>query len=111
MNAGEKLAREGLILRIIWMLLFFLVWQAAELLLLGVALAQLVIRIIRGAPNLALMSFGGSLASYLAQIGRFGTFQTDDKPWPFADWPQTTKGSAPAAAASAAPQDVPKVTP
>lgn len=110
MNAGEKLAREGLVLRIIWMVLFFAVWQLAELLLLGVALAQLVIRIIRGAPNLGLMSFGGSLASYLAQIGRFGTFQTDDKPWPFADWPQTSNGPS-ATAAPTAPQDPSKVTP
>lgn len=110
MNAGEKLAREGLVLRIIWMVLFFAVWQLAELLLLGVALAQLVIRIIRGAPNLALMSFGGSLASYLAQIGRFGTFQTDDKPWPFADWPHTSNGPS-ATAAPTAPQDPSKVTP
>ncbi|HCT03799.1 MAG TPA: DUF4389 domain-containing protein, partial [Pseudomonas sp.] len=23
----------------------------------------------------------------LAQIGRFGSFHTEQKPWPFADWP------------------------
>ena len=33
------------------------------------------------------VSFGDSLSQYLAQIGRFGTFNTDEKPWPFADWP------------------------
>lgn len=110
MNAGDKLAREGLVLRIIWMVLFFAVWQVAELLLLGVALAQLVIRVIRGAPNIALMSFGGSLASYLAQIGRFGTFQTDDKPWPFADWPQAID-TTPAAAGSTGSQNPSKVAP
>jgi hypothetical protein len=33
----------------------------------------------------------------LAQIGRFGSFNTDDKPWPFADWPapQAPQGEAP----------------
>ncbi|MEI0548619.1 DUF4389 domain-containing protein, partial [Klebsiella sp. 72742] len=33
----------------------------------------------------------------LAQIGRFGTFHTDQKPWPFADWPapRPADGEAP----------------
>jgi hypothetical protein len=34
-----------------------------------------------------LLSFGDSLSQYVAQIGRFGTFNSDEKPWPFADWP------------------------
>lgn len=83
----NKQAREILILRVLWMVLFALVWQLAELVLLGVVLLQLVLRLINGAPSRALMEFGDSLSQYLAQIGRFGTFNTDEKPWPFADWP------------------------
>jgi hypothetical protein len=33
------------------------------------------------------MNFGDSLSQYVAQIGRFGCFHSDEKPWPFADWP------------------------
>ncbi|MES2819021.1 MAG: DUF4389 domain-containing protein [Pseudomonadota bacterium] len=78
---------ESLGLRILWMLLFALVWQLAELVLAGVVLLQLGYRLFYGAPGPSLLSFGDSLCQYLAQIGRFGTFNSDEKPWPFADWP------------------------
>lgn len=78
---------EPIGLRIIWMLLFLFVWQLAELLLAGVVLLQLIYRVIYGAPNAGLLGFGDSLSQYLAEIGRFGTFNTEAKPWPFADWP------------------------
>ncbi|MBV2133048.1 DUF4389 domain-containing protein [Pseudomonas sp. MAP12] len=78
---------EGLILRIVWMALFVLVWQVAELVLLAVVVVQLVYRLFKGRPNVDVMNFGDSLSQYLAQIGRFGSFHSDEKPWPFTDWP------------------------
>lgn len=81
------LQRESLGLRVIWMLVFIFVWQLAELLLGAVVLVQLGYRLFYGAPSASLLSFGDSLCQYLAQIGRFGTFNSDEKPWPFADWP------------------------
>ncbi|MFC3608943.1 DUF4389 domain-containing protein [Stutzerimonas tarimensis] len=79
--------RETLILRIIWMVLFFFVWQFAEILLLLVVLLQLLMRLIRGEVHTGVQQFGDSLSQYLAQIGRFATFNTEQKPWPFSDWP------------------------
>ncbi|MBM9961264.1 DUF4389 domain-containing protein, partial [Pseudomonas aeruginosa] len=32
-----------------------------------------------------------------AQIGRFGTFHSDEKPWPFADWPSARAAEGEAA--------------
>lgn len=83
----KTLERESIVLRILWMVLFALVWQLAELVLAGVVLLQLGYRIIYSAPNAGLLSFGDSLSQYLAQIGRFGTFNSEEKPWPFQDWP------------------------
>lgn len=82
-----ELRREALLLRILWMLVFVIVWQVAELLLLCLVVAQLLVRLVRGEPNRTLMDFGDSLSRYLAQIGRFESFHSDRKPWPFADWP------------------------
>ena len=79
--------RESLILRALWMLVFFFVWQLAELLLLVVVIAQLVLQAMSGKSNESLMELGDSLSQYVAQIGRFGTFNTDRKPWPMSDWP------------------------
>lgn len=93
----EELQRESILLRILWMLVFVVVWQLAELLLGGVVLLQLGYRLFYGAPSGSLLAFGDSLSQYLAQIGRFGTFNSDEKPWPFADWPtpQAPQGEAP----------------
>ncbi|MDD1013396.1 DUF4389 domain-containing protein [Pseudomonas rubra] len=88
MNESPKQTqRESIVLRVLWMLVFLVVWQLAELLLGGLVLVQLVYRLIYGAPSASLMSFGDSLSQFLAQIGRFGSFHSDQKPWPFADWP------------------------
>ncbi len=78
---------ESIVLRILWMLVFALVWQVAQFLLGALVIVQLIYRLIYGAPNLGLMNFGDSLSQFLAQIGRFGSFHTEQKPWPFADWP------------------------
>jgi hypothetical protein len=93
----KELERESILLRILWMAVFVIVWQLAELVLGGVVLLQLGYRLFYGAPSASLLGFGDSLSQYLAQIGRFGTFNTEEKPWPFADWPtpQAAQGQAP----------------
>ncbi|AZF25898.1 DUF4389 domain-containing protein [Pseudomonas sp. R2-60-08W] len=78
---------ESIVLRILWMLVFALVWQVAQFVLGALVVVQLIYRLIYGAPNLSLMNVGDSLSQFLAQIGRFGSFHTEQKPWPFADWP------------------------
>ncbi len=94
-NHGAE--RESLILRIVWMLLFFLVWQLAELVLLVVVLLQLFLRVLKGLPDPSLQGFGDSLSQYIAQIGRFGTFNTEHKPWPLSDWPAPRAADLPSA--------------
>lgn len=79
---------ERIILRIIWMLLFFGIWHLAVPLLGIVIILQLIYRLILGRPSNSLVSFGDSLSQYLAQMGRFAVFSTEEKPWPVADWPQ-----------------------
>ena len=86
-QSNQATDRESLILRAVWMLIFFFVWQLAELVLLVVVVLQLVLRLVKGHPDASLQGFGDSLSQYVAQIGRFATFNTEQKPWPFADWP------------------------
>lgn len=97
MNETKYSRHESIVLRILWMLVFLVAWHVAELVLAVVVLVQLGYRLVYGSPNGSLMSFGDSLSQFLAQIGRFGTFHSDQKPWPFADWPapRAPEGEAP----------------
>lgn len=97
MNADTSAERQSIVLRAVWMLLFAIAWQVAEILLLVVVLFQLGYRLIYGAPSAALLGFGDSLSQYLAQIGRFETFNTEHKPWPFAPWPAPREADGEAA--------------
>ncbi|MBB3104600.1 DUF4389 domain-containing protein [Azomonas macrocytogenes] len=87
-NSNQAIDRESLVLRVVWMLVFFFVWQLAELVLLGIVVVQLILKLSKGHPSSDLMAFGDSVSQYIAQIGRFGTFNTEQKPWPLADWPK-----------------------
>ncbi|QEN46884.1 DUF4389 domain-containing protein [Pseudomonas protegens] len=100
-DTNSEAKYESILLRVLWMLIFVLVWQVAQFLLGALVLVQLIYRLIYGAPNAGLMNFGDSLSQFLAQIGRFGSFHTEQKPWPFADWP------APRAPEGEAPHSVP----
>lgn len=86
-DTNSEAKYESILLRVLWMLVFVMVWQVAQFLLGALVLVQLVYRLIYGAPNAGLMNFGDSLSQFLAQIGRFGSFHTEQKPWPFSDWP------------------------
>lgn len=90
-SAVRRLQREALLIRILWMLLYAMAWQLASPLLLAVVLLQVVWRLVRGKPHPGLARLGGGLGGFLAQIARFGCFQSEDKPWPVADWPAQTR--------------------
>ena len=111
MNASHSNAeRQSLIMRAIWMLIFFFVWQLAEVVLLVVVVAQLVVRLLNGRVSESLRGFGDSLSQYVAQIGRFATFNTDRKPWPMSEWPVPRPADieAPAPAAPEAAKQEPQ---
>jgi hypothetical protein len=97
LNESKLKQHESILLRIMWMLVFVVVWQLAQMVLGCVVLVQTVYRLFYGAPSGSLMNFGDSVSQYLAQIGRFGSFHSDQKPWPFADWPtpRAPEGEAP----------------
>lgn len=59
----QELERESILLRIMWMVIFVIVWQLAELLLGAVVLLQLGYRLFYGAPNASLLGLATASAS------------------------------------------------
>lgn len=74
-------------LHLFYVVLLALAWQLAELLLVLVVILQVGYRLFTGAPNASLTGYGNSLSQYLWQIGRYLTGATEQKPWPFLEWP------------------------
>ncbi|GAA6153203.1 DUF4389 domain-containing protein [Pseudoteredinibacter isoporae] len=76
----------------IWIRLAFMVVYAIVLklvlLVLGiVAVVQFFIVLIQGQANTAMVEFSESCAQFVLQSWRFLTFVSEDKPFPFRDWP------------------------
>jgi len=73
--------------RLLFMILFTILYSAAEIVLCVVVLYQFLAVLITGSKNDKVLSFGAQLSTYVYQIVRFLTFNTDDQPYPVADWP------------------------
>ena len=44
-------------------------------------------------PTSGPLRFGANLAEFIRQIGRYLTFASDERPFPFADWPKGARVS------------------
>jgi len=55
----------------------------------AVVIAQCIFTLINGTPNQQLLSFGDSLSRYVQEILRYATFNTDQRPFPFSEFPKS----------------------
>lgn len=85
----QRLKDESFWLRLPFMFLCFFAWRLAELVLLGVILVQAVYRLFKGEPQAQLLSLGSQLATFSYQTFRYLTFNSEVKPFPFSNWPNT----------------------
>jgi hypothetical protein len=81
-------------MRLVYMVLFAIVLNVAEVVVAVIAVVQFVSKLFSGQINQQLAEFGEGLSIYFRQIIAFLTFRTDDKPFPFAPWPATPAKTA-----------------
>jgi Domain of unknown function (DUF4389) len=74
-------------LRVFFIIVFAFVYWVVNWLLAAVVLVQIGWSLITANTSGRLRAFGASLGDYLRQIVRFITYNSDDMPFPFADWP------------------------
>lgn len=60
-----------------------------------IGLVQALFAIITGEDNEKLRALGGALAQFVHQLLSFFTYNTEDKPFPFKDFPEFTYGAEP----------------
>jgi hypothetical protein len=70
-----------------FMLMFALFHFVAKTVLYIIVIIQFGSILFFGKLNERLLSFGNSLATYIYKIWLFLTYNTDEKPFPFSDWP------------------------
>ena len=79
--------RKDVWMRGLFMLLFVAGVGAAHVVWNVVALVQFIWLLVTGEPSRQLASFGAGLAIWAADAVRFLTFASEDKPFPWREWP------------------------
>ena len=83
----QKPSRRETWVRALFVILFALIYSVAEIVIFTVVLVQFGFVLITGERNKKLLDFGANLSTFVYQILRYVSFNTDDKPFPFTDWP------------------------
>jgi len=71
----------------LFMLLLAVAFGIGQMLLNLITLVQFLWLLFTGEPNYALVRFGGSLSIWLGETARFMTCASEEKPFPWRDWP------------------------
>ena len=83
-------------IRSLYVLLFLFCLHLASMLMALIALVQIIFNLVTGESNQWLRQFGVSLTSYINNANLFVCHQSNEKPFPFADWPQLPVVAEPA---------------
>ncbi len=74
-------------LRFVYLVVFGVAFYLSVLLTLATSIFQFLAKLFSGSSFVGLAEFGDNLATYQAQVTRFLTFSSDEKPFPFAPFP------------------------
>ncbi len=74
-------------MRFIFMVVFFLLLEVAGMVIGAVVVLQFLFSLFTGSDNQKLRDFGRSLSTYIHQSLKFLTYNSEEKPFPFSDWP------------------------
>lgn len=77
-------------LRFVYLVVFFVAFYLSILLTFATSVFQFLAKLFSGSSFVGLSDFGDNLATYQSQVTRFVTFASDDKPFPFAPFPNKT---------------------
>lgn len=89
---SERLLSAEHWLRFLFMVLFAIILGVVGYVMTAVVVLQFIWGLVTGEGNDKLRQFGSSLSQYIYQTLRFLSYNTEEKPFPFADWPESEKG-------------------
>ncbi len=93
-NLKTRVSDPYLVRRAAYMLLFIVLFTAiADTLLPAVMLVQIIYLLATGRRNRQLVWLGRVLTDYTTGVLRYLTFSTEEKPFPFGEWPSGSSKS------------------
>lgn len=81
----EPAEQEGLLLRLIHMILIAVMISVAQTILVTATVLQFVVMVINKAPNERLADFGTDLGIWIAKAARYQMAASNVKPWPWTE--------------------------
>lgn len=81
-------------LRFVYLVVFGFAFYLSIILTFATSIFQFLAKLFGGQSFAGLAEFGGNLATYQAQVTRYLTFASDEKPFPFAPFPAKTEDKA-----------------
>jgi hypothetical protein len=78
--------------RALYMLLFTVFYGVAEIVIVVVVLFQFLSVLFTGDTNWRLLTLGQNLSTYVYQVMLFLTYNSEERPYPFGDWPDGAPG-------------------
>ncbi len=88
----EHLSNTQTWMRLVFMVLFGIVFEIGKFVGLLVTLVQFLFTLFTGKPHSQLQRFGYSLAEFYRQIIEFQTYRSETRPYPWTPWPQPDEG-------------------
>jgi hypothetical protein len=85
----QTVTEANIWLRGLYMVLFLLIYNVAEMVMLASVLFQFITKLLTGKTNRRILEFGQSLSLFIYQVWRFLTFNSESLPFPFAPWPES----------------------
>lgn len=108
-NTDDK--KSGSIwLRLVYMLLFGLIFSFAETVVFITALVAFLSKLLSGSVNVSVLKFGKNLGAYLNQVVSFLTFNSEVHPFPLSAWPNDSSNTDSDSVTDLRKQNLPETT-
>ena len=91
----DNLTNRNIWVRGLYMLFFALAYAVAEAIVALVVVFQFIHTAFTGRVNPRLQPFGANLGAYIYDLLQYVTFNSENQPFPFADWPAVDTGTTP----------------
>ena len=86
----ERVTAKPTWTRGLYILLFVVIYNIAEIVVYAVVILQFLFTLFGGNRNAQLQTLGRNLSTFIYQVFMYITYNSDERPYPFAPWPSDT---------------------